>query len=83
MLLLPFTPVFSFLFSYHNHVETYIHQSSPPREVGGGEAQEQEFGRSRSRRDSARVGIARPANISDPELLYWVKDPRNPIVFGK
>lgn len=61
---------------------TFINQARQEK-WGGGEAQEQEFGRSRSRRDSARVGIARPANISDPELLYWVKDPRNPIVFGK
>lgn len=32
--------------------------------------------------DSPRVGIARPANASDPFLEGWVKDGANPVDFG-
>ena len=31
--------------------------------------------------DAPRVGIARPANASDPLLADWVKDAANPILF--
>ena len=31
--------------------------------------------------DPPLVGVAHPANLSDPNLLEWKKDPRNPIAF--
>ena len=35
-----------------------------------------------SSNDAPRVALARPANVSDPELERWVKDPDNPISFS-
>ena len=37
--------------------------------------------RGRRRLDTAAVGVARPANASDPLLLDWVKDAANPVRF--
>ena len=52
-------------------IMTFGPACDPPRAAGA-----------RGRRDSAHVGIARPGNLSDPDLQYWVKDPHNPIQFG-
>ena len=32
--------------------------------------------------DAPVVGLATPANASDPLLTHWVKDPQNPLAFA-
>ena len=36
----------------------------------------------RGRRDNAIVAVARPANVTDPYLTGWIKDPANPVAFA-